>query len=213
MALVHRAELRPSKVELLSAWLTGRSWYSGAAAPELEKVASYRFDDPAGEVGVETLLVRTGDGPLLQVPMTYRGAPLAGAERHLIGTLEHSVLGSRWVYDGCGDPVYAAALLAVMAGGGREASEFVDYDGELRERPNTTSVRGSGSPAAAVEAITEVTAVGEGDPTVVTTPVGELVVLRVLGAPAEHPATVTLTGTWDGQAAGRLLAYAKGLEI
>jgi hypothetical protein len=43
-------------------------------------VSAYRFDDPAGEVGIETLLVRRGAGPVLQVPLTYRGAPLAGAE-------------------------------------------------------------------------------------------------------------------------------------
>ncbi len=61
-------------------------------------------------MGVETLLVRVGEGPVLQVPLTYRGAPLPGGESALVGTMEHSVLGPRWVYDGTGDPVYVATL-------------------------------------------------------------------------------------------------------
>ena len=92
MALLHRADLTPTKLELLQAWLPTRSWYTGPAAPQLTKVGAFRFDDPAGAVGVETMLVRAGDGPVLQVPLTYRGAPLDGAERWLVGTTEHSVL-------------------------------------------------------------------------------------------------------------------------
>ena len=41
--------------------------------------------------------------------MTYRGAPLAGAEEALIGTSEHGVLGTRWIYDAAHDPVAVAA--------------------------------------------------------------------------------------------------------
>src|SRR5215213_286445 len=108
MALLHQAELRPSKLELLAAWLPTREWHRGPLTAGLTRVAAYRFDDPAGEVGIETMLVRAGNGPLVQAPLTYRGAPMEGAERWLIGTMEHSVLVSRWVYDGCGDPVYAA---------------------------------------------------------------------------------------------------------
>src|SRR5215218_7739419 len=99
MALLHRAEITPTKLELLDAWLPTRAWYRGPADPGLAKVGAFRFDDPAGEVGIETLLVQAGDGPVLQVPLTYRAAPLAGAEPWLIGTTEHSVLGRRWVYD------------------------------------------------------------------------------------------------------------------
>ena len=40
------------------------------------------------------------------MPVTYRDAPLPGADAWLIGTMDHSVLGKRWVYDGVGDPVY-----------------------------------------------------------------------------------------------------------
>src|SRR5690242_12066121 len=102
MALVHRAVLRPDKLQLLTGWLPGRPWYPGTAAAGLEKVASFRFDDPDDRVGIETMLVHAEGGPLVQVPLTYRDAPLAGAEAWLVGTAEHSVLGTRWVYDGCG---------------------------------------------------------------------------------------------------------------
>ncbi|MGH3742660.1 MAG: maltokinase N-terminal cap-like domain-containing protein, partial [Micromonosporaceae bacterium] len=67
MALLHRATLHPTKLELLAGWLPGRRWFRGEAASEVVRVASYRFDDPAGEVGIETMLVRAADGPVLQV--------------------------------------------------------------------------------------------------------------------------------------------------
>ena len=67
MALLHRATLRPTKLELLTAWLPDRPWYRGAGDPV--RVTGFRFDDPDGEVGIETLLVRAGNGPLLQVPV------------------------------------------------------------------------------------------------------------------------------------------------
>lgn len=77
MALLHRANLHPTKLELLAAWLPGRSWFHGQDTADLVRVAGYRFDDPAGAVGIETMLVKAGDGPVHQVPLTYRGAPLA----------------------------------------------------------------------------------------------------------------------------------------
>ncbi|MFV2173508.1 hypothetical protein ACFHW2_25100 [Actinomadura sp. LOL_016] len=50
------------------------------------------------------------------MPLTYRGAPLDGAEHALVGTMEHGVLGRRWVYDGCHDPMMVAQLLALIEG-------------------------------------------------------------------------------------------------
>ncbi|MFF7474863.1 1,4-alpha-glucan branching protein [Streptomyces sp. NPDC008092] len=118
MALIHHTTLRPTKVELLAGWLPTRPWYHGPAAPELVKAGGFRLDDPAGEVGIEFMVV-TGstDGPAAYlVPLTYRGAPLPGAEPALVGTMEHGVLGTRWVYDGCHDPVLTAGLLALIEG-------------------------------------------------------------------------------------------------
>src|ERR1700712_2430459 len=99
MGLVYAtAVITPSKQELLEAWLPSRPWAPGAGA--VTKVGEYRFDDPAGEVGIETILWQTAEGTLLQVPFTYRATPLDGGDAYLVGTAEHTVLGPRWVSDG-----------------------------------------------------------------------------------------------------------------
>ena len=131
MALLHKATVTPTKLEILDAWLPGRPWFHGAAG--VEKVASYRFDDPAGEVGLEAILVSSGD-EVYQVPLTYRAAPLAGADGHLVGTMEHSVLGPRWAYDACADPVWASALATAIRTGGEQAEQHFDIDGRRRDR-------------------------------------------------------------------------------
>ncbi|WP_412076135.1 maltokinase N-terminal cap-like domain-containing protein [Streptomyces xanthophaeus] len=121
MAVIHRTTMSPGKLELLSGWLPSRPWYRGGegAVPQLSKAGGYRLDDPEGEVGVEFMVVTdgSGDAPIAyQVPLTYRGAPLKGAEEGLIGTSEHGVLGRRWIYDGVHDPVLVEQLLALLAG-------------------------------------------------------------------------------------------------
>ncbi|MCU1407169.1 MAG: hypothetical protein JWQ43_3472 [Glaciihabitans sp.] len=151
MALIHKAELHPSKNELLDAWAPRQSWFVGESPSPFSSVASYRYDDPAGEVGIETLLVRAGDGPVLQVPVTYRNAPLAGAEASLIGTMQHSVLGKRWTYDALGDPVYLAAVATAAFTGASQADQYVQGDAgdtgdvALEFREPTAVVTGSGS--------------------------------------------------------------------
>lgn len=120
MAMIHRTTVEPTKLELLTSWLPSRTWYRGAGAPELSKAGGFRLDDPRGEVGIEFMVVADTSGaggavPYL-VPVTYRGAPLDGADDALIGTMEHGVLGRRWTYDGCHDPVLVAQLLALMEG-------------------------------------------------------------------------------------------------
>ena len=59
MALVHRATLSPSKQDLVAAWLPSRRWAGGLEIAR--KVAEYRFDDPDGEVGIETHVLSTAD--------------------------------------------------------------------------------------------------------------------------------------------------------
>src|SRR5262245_55374707 len=142
MAILHpQADLRPSKLEILTPWLPTRAWYRGVAGPKLVRVAGYRFDDPDGEVGIETLLVQAGDGPLYQVPLTYRGTPLDGRDDWLVGTMEHSVLGPRWVYDACGDPVYVRALADTILTGATGAEEFNSVDGREERREQSMTVR------------------------------------------------------------------------
>jgi hypothetical protein len=207
MALLHQAELRPSKLELLAAWLPTRAWHRGPAGADLARVAAYRFDDPAGAVGVETMLVRAGDGPVIQVPLTYRGAPLEGADRFLIGTMEHSVLGPRWVYDGCGDPVYAATLAATIFGSASQAEEFIEIDGERKRREPLMSVRGNGN--AVTPAIGALKRVDDGDPTLIVTDSVELTVARLLDLNPREEERLTLTGRWPGQPNAVTLASAR----
>ena len=207
MALLYRAELRPDKLDLLNAWLPTRPWYRGPEEPELRRVAAYRFDDPAGEVGVETFVVRAGDGPLLHVPLTYRGAPLDGADRWLVGTTEHSVLGRRWVYDGCADPVYAGTLATAIRTGGGQADEFLEIDGKLQRRRPTTFVTGSGNDEAGAVAVGAVVRVEDGDPTLIVTDSGSLAVLRILDDAADAGERAVLTGTWTDRSSPVLLAY------
>jgi hypothetical protein len=181
MGIVHKATLSPSKQEIVEAWLPTRSWAEGRTIAE--KVAEYRLDDPEGEVGVETILWRADDGALLQTPLTYRAAPLVGAEDHLITTTRHSVLGERWVYDGCGDPVWAATLATAIATGGRQSQMYVEDGGERVEIPARMQVRGSGgdSPAPVVTTVDEVG--DEGAVTTVRAGAVELALARVVGTP------------------------------
>jgi hypothetical protein len=184
MGIVHHtATLSPTKQELVEAWLPSRSWAAGRHITG--KVGEYRFDDPTGEVGVETILWLTEDGTVLQTPLTYRAAPLAGAEDHLVGTTDHSVLGERWVYDGCGDPVWAATLVATIAVGGTQAQMYIEQDGRRVDVPPRIVVRGSGSHTSAPQ-VDHVDAVDDAGP-VTTVRAGSVVleVARVVGTPLE----------------------------
>src|SRR5688572_19185650 len=104
MALLHEATLSPRKDELVGPWLRTRSWWDGES--ERAPVGSFRLDEPGGAVGMECFLFGSSSGSTLFVPLTYRGAPLPQGEASLLGTMEHSVLGTRYVYDACADPVF-----------------------------------------------------------------------------------------------------------
>ncbi|MBX3067924.1 MAG: hypothetical protein IT191_08430 [Microbacteriaceae bacterium] len=211
MALLHKAELKPSKVELLNSWAPSQAWFIGDAGNAIESIASFRFDDPAGKVGVETLLVRAGNGPTLQIPLTYREAPLAGAEGSLVGTLDHSVLGKRWVYDGAGDPIYLATAATVAISGGHQAKLEIEIDGKMIEREPTAVVSGSGTTVRTFPspAVTSLTQTRSGRMTIVQSPEFVLIIQRVLDGSGLHwPADLVgverqsalITGSWSGVA-------------
>ena len=204
MALLHRATLQPTKIELLAGWLPAQPWH-GDPAGALERVASCRFDDPAGEVGIETILVRTGAGPVHHVPLTYRGAPLPGGDEWLIGTAQHSVLGRRWVYDACGDPVYAAVLADAIVTGAGQAVAYLDVDGRPERRESDLTVTGSGVAGAEPPTVTAIDRVVAGDPTLVVTDSIALAVVRRPGGDADV-GEATLTGAWADRPAV-VLAY------
>jgi hypothetical protein len=109
-----------------------------------------------------------------------------------MGTSEHSVLGRRWVYDGCGDPVWAATLTATILTGGTQAQMYFQENGERVDVPPRMEVRGSGSPGPDVPEVTRVDRVTEED-TVTLVRVGdlELALARVLGSPLEGESALT----------------------
>jgi Maltokinase N-terminal cap domain len=130
MAIIHKTTLIPSKLELLTAWLPAQPWYlDRGRAPELAKAGGFRLDDPAGEVGIEFMVVTDGQGDeaaAYLVPMTYRASALPGADNALIGTTEHGVLGHRWIYDGTHDPVLVTELVALIQGEAEAQAQSVN---------------------------------------------------------------------------------------
>ena len=194
MAVLHGdASLTPSKLEVLSAWLPTRSW---APAGEVELVASYRLDDPAGQVGIECFVLSVG-GVFVHLPVTYRGAPLDGGV--LVGEMEHSRLGHRWVYDGSADPVAVATLIRTIVSGGAQARLEVHRGSEkVAEREPGATVRGSGH--GSVDEVGKIDGVSlESLGAVASVSAGgyDLDVLRVIGSTSLSGDGV-LTATWPG---------------
>lgn len=181
MAIVHPATLTPSKIELISQWLPTQPWADGPG--NIEIVATFRLDDPAGEVGIETFVVRR-DQQLFHVPLTYRAAPLPGAA--LVGELEHSVLGHRWVYDGETDDVYVATATGTITEGGHEVEMFLADGTQLPRAESAASAVGSGLPDGAAG--------------------GQLVIARALPAQVP-PGAATLSATWRESAVPAVLAW------
>lgn len=118
MAEIHSTTLSPGKLELLTGWLPTQPWYAGGT-PVLARAGGFRLDDPEGEVGLELMFVADGSAGTqvcYLAPMAYRASPLDGADAGLIGTSEHGVLGTRWIYDGACDPVLVSQLVALLTG-------------------------------------------------------------------------------------------------
>lgn len=199
MAVHHPATIAPTKRELLQAWVPHQPWTGGGDLTGLTPVGSYRFDDPDGEVGMETHLLATADGRVLQVPLTYRGTP--GPPGTLITTMTHTTFGDRWIHDGCHDPVLLTALATTALHGGREADLYEATPDGLVLLPGTTHVRGDGpTPGAPTHPgdWTHPHVEHTGPTTVIRAQGLRLVLPRVLGRAidARGPA---LRGTWPGQ--------------
>jgi hypothetical protein len=167
MAMIHHTTMTPTKLELLSQWLPRQPWYQGDGTTDLRRAGGFRLDDPEGQVGIEFMVVT--DGPIAyHVPMTYRGAPLEGAEHALIGTSEHGVLGTRWLYDGIHDPVLRAQLTALLRGQAQPQMQSVsdtpdptvasDLAADAPEQPTVAIVRVLRSGDAPADALGSVTA-------------------------------------------------------
>lgn len=202
MALFHRATLAPSKADLVAQWAPTQSWGPAADVP-IELIGSYRFDDPEGRVGMEVHLARAGD-VLLQVPVTYRDEPLHGAADALIVEMEHSVLGTRWVYDGLRDPALVVMLAAVALTGQGEALGMVVYDGRWYIAPSEVRIQGGGWTTERVPVdVFELESDGV-DGAVLRNDRFDLTVYR-RPAPGARP-PIGLTATWEGQSDPVVLA-------
>ncbi|MEU9655729.1 maltokinase N-terminal cap-like domain-containing protein [Streptomyces chartreusis] len=219
MAIIHHTTLKPTKLELLTAWLPTRPWYVGAGEPRPVKAGGFRLDDPEGEVGIEFMVVTDDSGPETAgylVPLTYRGAPLEGAEHALVGTMEHGVLGPRWAYDGCHDPVLVDRLWALIEGRAEAQAQSVT---DTVDREVTRSCTGPGLGAEQVAApVVEDSASG----TLLAAPDGTTLRLHRVLRPAQQGAPLPpegasghVGGAWqlpDGTRAQGLFAalYADG---
>ena len=202
MALLHEATISPRKDELVGPWLRDRPWWDG----EIERapVGSFRLDDPAGAVGIECFLFGSASGSILFVPVTYRDAALPDAGASLLGTMEHSVLGTRHVYDACADPVFVATVLHTIRSGGRQADLVLRRaDGsEVGREPNATAQGEGVLSAPHHDPGSPVFPRDEPDRTVVAGVGFELTVMRRLGDAPQGPA---FTGSFQGGADLRLV--------
>jgi hypothetical protein len=195
MAIVHLATISPTKQELVTDWLDAQPW---GGAGDVEMIGSYRFDDPAGEVGVESLVVGRG-GAVFQLPLTYRGAPLAGSEDALVTTMEHSALGRRWIHLATADPVGVACYVRSLLGQQEQAVMDV-WDGDELVGTRGTGVTLERSPGGGVGAD------ASGVPAAVTdTAEGRLTIPHVLDDAREVSGRHLLLGSWS---AGRAVVAA-----
>jgi maltokinase len=107
-------------IDRAAAWVADQRWYaSKGRRPELEIRGEWRLERGDGDVVVHLVIDRAGSSPVLyQVPVTVRSAPVAGLEDALIESD-----GSRFVYDGPRDPLFARALFELIADGGSSDAE------------------------------------------------------------------------------------------
>ncbi len=131
---------------------------------------------------------------------------LREAEVSLIGTMEHSVLGTRWIYNACGDPVYAAELARTILTGDTQVEQFVEtQEGPVRRDPSATVV-GSGTAEAKVPDIDTVDCTSGVSSTVVHADGLELVVRHRLDEDAPEVGRF-LSGEWQGTSEPVVLAF------
>lgn len=132
------AVMRPSKLEIVAGWLEGQPWFEGSTS-QLEIVGNFRFEDPEGQVGMDSMLIES-KGDVYYVPVTYRPAPLPGWADSM-GELEHSELGHRFCYNAGTDPAFVAELRRIITEGDTH-SEIRDMDDNVL--PVTVRVQGNG---------------------------------------------------------------------
>ncbi|ALC04668.1 hypothetical protein CDES_00940 [Corynebacterium deserti GIMN1.010] len=104
-AIMYDTTVVPSKHDIAQAW-TGFVDIQG----------SYRLVDTVdGEVGIEVLISKDRDGRLIQIPFSYRSEEINPEQT--LSTLEHGVLGTRWVINALGDPVAVREFIRTIVTG------------------------------------------------------------------------------------------------
>lgn len=205
MSIVHKATLTPSKPEIFGAWLARQPW-SADLGDEVSVIGSYRYDDPAGKVGIECSVLSVG-ASIVHLPASYRGAPLEDADDYLMATTEHSVLGRRWVYDACADPVAVKVLLgAALCGAAQETMEIHERGKVVGHREPTVTARGTGTwkPAATPHRVDGVTIRTLGADAVVEAAGFAITIKRVVDGTVAPGDDAALDVTWP-EGSGRLL--------
>ena len=106
---------------VLREWLPQQRWFPVKSAEfSLEQAGSLGLEDAAGQARLEVLLLavtsRTADGgqrtDVVQVPLSYRDAPLTGGENALVGRAPDA--GMPWIYDAVHDPSFVSAWLELI---------------------------------------------------------------------------------------------------
>src|SRR5690349_628864 len=166
-------------------------------------IGSYRFDDPDGRVGMETHLLVAG-ATWFQVPLTYRDEPLEGGEDALITEMEHSVLGTRWVYDGLRDPLFVVMLAGVAMTGQGEALGMAVYDDRWYIAPSNVRIQGGGWTEERVPVDRFELQADEAHASLLQNDRFELIMFR-RPVPGPRP-TIGLTANWNGHPEAVVLA-------
>jgi hypothetical protein len=192
MAVIYETTMSPGKLELLAVWLPTRAWFRDSGQPpQLRKAGGFRLDDPAGEVGMEFMVVTDSSAAepvTYHVPLTYRGDPLDGAEDGLVGTSLHGVLGQRWLYDGTRDPVLAAQVATLLAG---KAQPQAQQASDTPDISVTVTIADTGFPAG------ELVSTRDGsDYTDITIGDSVIRIERVL-RPGPEPESAHVTAPWQ----------------
>ena len=139
------------------------------------------------------------DGAVFQVPLTYRGSPLPSGDPCLVGMMEHSFLGTRWIYDAAVDPVYASALAASILTGQPQADQYFEVDGTMEIIPESVHLQSTGNPNARVPVIGSTVPDTTGEVTTIHAENLEMSVRRSLNLVGSPPELTNLTATWDQQ--------------
>ncbi|MBG0741660.1 1,4-alpha-glucan branching protein GlgB [Paeniglutamicibacter antarcticus] len=112
--------------ELLTTWLPDQRWYPAKGSTvALHSAGGFRLADSSPDkgadagVGLEVHFIAVDDGnrtQVLQVPLSFRSAPLAGADAALVAEIEDPALGRLWIYDAPHDQVFISAWLDLLRG-------------------------------------------------------------------------------------------------